>query len=58
MEIRKAGINVKNAATGSATLSPDGRCLFFSRSGDIYWVSTKIIGDMKKEVFNTRIINY
>lgn len=51
MEISKAGINLKKAATGSASLSPDGRFLFFSRSGDIYWVSTKIIDDIKKEVF-------
>ncbi len=56
MEMSKAGINLKNAATDSATLSPDGRYLFFSRSGDIYWVSTKIIDDIKKEVFHTKII--
>jgi len=55
MEISKAGINLIKAATGSATLSADGRFLFFSRSGDIYWVSTKIIDDIKKEVFNTKI---
>ena len=46
MEISKAGINLKKAATGSASLSPDGRFLFFSRSGDIYWVSTKIIDNV------------
>lgn len=52
MEITGAGINLKNAATGDASLSPDGRFLFFSRSGDIYWISTKIIDDIKKVVFN------
>ena len=54
MEITSAGINLKNNGTGSVTLSPDGCCLFFSRSGDIYWISTKIIDDIKKEVFNLK----
>jgi hypothetical protein len=55
MEMTGAGINLKNTATGDASLSPDGRFLFFSRSGDIFWVSTKIIDDIKKEVFNPKI---
>jgi hypothetical protein len=55
MEWSKAGINLKKAGTGNATLSPDGRFLFFSRSGDIYWVSTKIIIDIKNEVFNSNM---
>ena len=54
MEMTGAGINLKNTASGDASLSPDGRFLFFSRSGDIYWVSTKIIDDIKKGVFNTK----
>jgi hypothetical protein len=54
MEMTGAGINLKNTAAGDASLSPDGRFLFFSRSGDIYWVSTKIIDDIKKEVFNPK----
>jgi hypothetical protein len=57
MEMNGAGINRKNAGTGDATLSPDGRFLFFSRSGDIYWISTKIIDEIKKEVFNPKIAN-
>jgi len=33
---------------GAATISPDGRFLFFSggtpRAGDIYWVSASVLG--------------
>lgn len=54
MEINGAGINLKNQGSGSATLSPDGKYLFFSRSGDIYWISTKIIDKFKKEVFSKK----
>ena len=44
-------------------LSPDGKYLFFTRltrfdnqdfDHDIFWVSTKIIDDIKKEVFNSK----
>ena len=52
MEMKSYGINRKNSATGDASLSPDGRFLFFSRNGDIYWIRIKIIDDIKKEVFN------
>lgn len=31
----------------NATFSPDGKYLFFSRGDDIYWVSAKIIGELK-----------
>jgi Tol biopolymer transport system component len=55
MEMNGVGINLKNAGTGSANLSPDGRFLFFSRSGDIYWISTTIIDDIKKAAFNPKI---
>jgi Tol biopolymer transport system component len=58
--------NMKNinmsgiTSTTDPSLSPDGRFLFFVRydrtkgpeTRDIYWVSTKIIDDIKKEVFN------
>jgi hypothetical protein len=54
MEMTGAGINFKNTATGDPSLSPDGRFLFISRNGDIYWVSTKVIEDIKKEVFNSK----
>ncbi len=33
--------------TGYAMLSPDEKYLFFSAGGDIYWVSAKIIEDLK-----------
>jgi len=35
-------INTKNVES-SPTISGDGNFLFFSKDGDIYWVSTKII---------------
>jgi hypothetical protein len=54
MEILGSGINLKNNGTGAVSLSPDGCYLFFSRSGDIYWISTKIIDDIKKIVFNPK----
>jgi WD40-like Beta Propeller Repeat len=31
----------------SATFSPDGRYLFFSRAGDIYWVSAELLKERK-----------
>ncbi|PWB70338.1 hypothetical protein C3F09_09180 [candidate division GN15 bacterium] len=30
-----------------ATISPDGKHIFFSRGGDIHWVSVKVIDEMK-----------
>ncbi len=41
-----------------STVSPDGKYLFFTRDftnilEDVFWVSTDIIDDMKKEVFNS-----
>lgn len=32
---------------GIASISPDGKYLFFGRNGDIYWVSTKIIDSLR-----------
>lgn len=55
-------INISGiASTTDPSISPDGRFLFFVRynrtnegeTRDIYWVSTKIIDDIKKEVFNS-----
>ncbi len=56
-------VNMKRINTSAEesdpTLSPDGRFLFFTRGHagvepqDIYWVSTKIIDDIKKEVFDS-----
>jgi Tol biopolymer transport system component len=44
MELNNMGsaINTEEPEA-NATFSRDGKCLFFSRSGDIYWVSSKII---------------
>ncbi|MCJ7580276.1 MAG: hypothetical protein MUP98_07050, partial [Candidatus Aminicenantes bacterium] len=30
-----------------AALSPDGKVLFYQSKGDIYWVNTKLIEDLK-----------
>ncbi|MFC2156861.1 TolB family protein [Acidobacteriota bacterium] len=35
--------------SGIATISPDGKYLFFGIKGDTYWVSTKIIEDLKPD---------
>ncbi|MBU1014754.1 MAG: hypothetical protein KKG99_17295, partial [Bacteroidetes bacterium] len=35
------------AYEGIATVSPDGKYLFFNRDNDIYWVSTKIIEELR-----------
>jgi len=32
---------------GGPTISPDGKYLFFTRDGKIYWVSTKIIDELR-----------
>jgi Tol biopolymer transport system component len=42
-----------------STLSPDGKYLFFTRDTegydeDVYWVSAKIIDDIKKVVFDSK----
>ncbi len=34
---------------GIASVSPDGRYLFFHRQNDIYWVDSVVIGDMRGE---------
>ena len=52
MERNGAGINIKNTGSSNPALSPDGRFFFFTMKGDVYWISTKIINDIKKEVFN------
>ncbi len=42
------GASVNTAGSeGNATLSPDGRFLFFTRDGDIYWVSAGIIDTLR-----------
>jgi hypothetical protein len=37
------GVNAAQSES-SPTLSSDGDCLFFSRGGDIWWISTDVIG--------------
>jgi Tol biopolymer transport system component len=60
MEITGARINIAGYNQVCPSLSPDGKFLFFcnhAQSGDkrdIYWVSTKVIDDIKKEVFNPK----
>jgi len=38
------------ASEAGASFSPDGRYLFFSRAGDIDWVSTKILEDLRPKM--------
>lgn len=35
------------AAEGNATFSPDGKYLFFTRDGDIYWVSAGVVAGLR-----------
>lgn len=38
-----------------ATVSPDGKYLFFSKNNDVYWVDAKIISELKqKETLNSK----
>lgn len=55
MERNDAGINTKNKSWSDPALSPDGKFLFFNIHGKVYWISTKIIADIKKEVFKLKI---
>jgi len=48
MESKNMGSVINTAHDeGDATFSPDGEFIFFSRDGDIYWVSAKIIEELK-----------
>ncbi len=38
------------AAEAGASFSPDGKFLFFSRGGDIYWVSTGFLGRLRSKL--------
>jgi Tol biopolymer transport system component len=60
MNISGAQINDDRSHHMNPTLSPDGRFLFFARHEkdtimDIYWVNTKVIADIRKEVFNPKV---
>jgi hypothetical protein len=35
-------------------LSPDGRYLFFTRGGDIYWVAASVIEEAKRRAMDAR----
>lgn len=61
MDITGAEINFSNYQN-RPTLSPDGKYLFFNNhdpddgnNADIYWVSTKVIDDIKKEIFRPMV---
>jgi Tol biopolymer transport system component len=41
-------VNTKAAEAGGS-FSPDGKYLFFSRAGDIYWVSAKVLEGLKPQ---------
>lgn len=41
-----SAINTEAAEAG-ASFSPDGKILFFSRAGDIYWVSAKVLSGVR-----------
>jgi len=34
---------------GVAMISPDGKFLFYTEKGDIYWISTKIIEELRSK---------
>ena len=51
MEARNMGPDINTAADeGDATFSPDGQYIFFSRDGDIYWVSALIIEELRSKI--------
>jgi len=48
MESKNMGPIINTAHDeGDATFSPDGKFIFFSRDGDIYWVAAKIIEELR-----------
>jgi len=49
IDLAKHGFD-RNA--GIASISPDGKYLFFENKGDIYWVSTQVIRDLKPSGLN------
>ncbi|MFH1195009.1 MAG: ankyrin repeat domain-containing protein [bacterium] len=46
VDLAKHGIE---ASSGIASISPDGKYLFFGNNGSIFWVSTKLIDDLREE---------
>ncbi len=48
-ELVNLGGNINTAgAEAGASFSPDGKYLFFSRSGDIYWVSAEVVEELRR----------
>lgn len=43
-----AAINTIDAGVNCQMLSPDGRYLFFTRGGDIYWVDASVVEEAKR----------
>jgi hypothetical protein len=39
--------HVFDRAAGMASITPGGKYLFFSANGDLFWVSTKVIEDLR-----------
>jgi hypothetical protein len=44
LDLTQHGLDVK---AGIASISPDGNYLFFGQEGDLYWVSTRLIDDLR-----------
>jgi hypothetical protein len=44
IDLSHHGLDVR---AGQASISPDGKYLFFGKAGDIYWVNTQLIEDLR-----------
>jgi len=52
INLEKSGARINiNGGCADPTLSPDGRYLFFSRDGNIYWVNAEIIDKLRNSNF-------
>jgi Tol biopolymer transport system component len=51
-EALSLGPRVNSTNSLVPSLSPDGKYLFFSRDNDIWWVSARIIHELRDELFN------
>lgn len=49
-----AAINTTDAGVNCQMLSPDGRYLFFTRGGDIYWVDAAVVEEAKRRAAEAR----
>jgi hypothetical protein len=45
--LSRFSFDINNNLRVIASITPDGKYLFFRRNGDIYWVSTKIIEKLR-----------